>query len=628
MICLGDVAQFQSLPARLELMGGIYFLTRQDGQMALLSAVCPHQGGEVECAAEDEPGFECPVHGWRFNLHGHGLNVASRDLSQIPLTVRDGRIYVEPQDLPGQRKKGRLPLPSDDDGTTPEVELTLHAHACVEMRLGKFSLLTDPWLDGPAFLGAWTQYPPPQVAASDLQPSAILITHEHSDHLHPETLQAFERTTPIWFPDFPNRRIGKMLATLGFEHLHPMRFGHPYEVGPKVTVTAYEPASTWNDSLMLIDLDGLHVLNQNDAGMNHRIAELLPKIDVLMSQFSHGASSFPATWGHLDDDAKAQIYRKSSQGVLMMLQKSAQLYGARYVLPCASHFALWHPLHRAFDAALGVNSLADVRRQLKDSDSILLDLLPGDSWNSRGQRFTRPGTRKERRQLWRRSGVDEYLEQTYNEATFRRFYPVDVSTTPSRVHDYLLSLNGVPEMQFCEDLGVRLVVLESHNSDTLRFTVDFTVDDGQLAIAEHLDDEQIRLKIWIPQQVLGRIVDDNLSWDEAHIGYWCRFERQPDVFNPGFWRLLQAPYLRRQISPATASGAKGESAHKTVSETTPIQQLIEGHEQAHRILGRYGLYCLACGKGHRETLRDGAKAHGLRDSDLDRMVAELNSVLN
>jgi len=48
--------------------------------------------------------------------------------------------------------------------------------------------------------------------------------------------------------------------------------------------------------------------------------------------------------------------------------------------------------------------------------------------------------------------------------------------------------------------------------------------------------------IEIPEEVLSHIIREDLSWDEALIGYWCRLSRNPDVYHANFWRLLQAPY--------------------------------------------------------------------------------------
>ncbi len=83
MITLGRIDQLSALPARLELEGGTFFLTRGAGGFVLLSAVCPHQGGEVEL--DGAGGFACPVHGWRFDREGCGVNVGSAGLRRIPV---------------------------------------------------------------------------------------------------------------------------------------------------------------------------------------------------------------------------------------------------------------------------------------------------------------------------------------------------------------------------------------------------------------------------------------------------------------------------------------------------------------------------------------------------------------
>ena len=56
-------------------------------------------------------------------------------------------------------------------------------------------------------MGAWTHYPPPVVDLGELHPDAILITHEHSDQFPEPTLSFIERSTPVYVPDFPNRRM-------------------------------------------------------------------------------------------------------------------------------------------------------------------------------------------------------------------------------------------------------------------------------------------------------------------------------------------------------------------------------------------------------------------------------------
>ena len=65
---------------------------------------------------------------------------------------------------------------------------------------------------------------------------------------------------------------------------------------------AHEPASLWNDSIWELDFDGFRVLSLNDAGLNYRLARTIRRPHLLMSSFSPGASGYPATWTHLDDE--------------------------------------------------------------------------------------------------------------------------------------------------------------------------------------------------------------------------------------------------------------------------------------------------------------------------------------
>ena len=42
-----------------------------------------------------------------------------------------------------------------------------------------------------------------------------------------------------------------------------------------------------------------------------------------------------------------------------------------------------------------------------------------------------------------------------------------------------------------------------------------------------------------------QIITNDVSWDEAHIGYWCKMKRTGE-YNQNFWRLLQSPYYLKR----------------------------------------------------------------------------------
>ncbi len=164
-ICIEEAPALDS-PREIRVGAEDYFLCRDESDHYLLSAACPHRGGKVEMTEVNS--FVCPVHGWKFDRSGRSTNVDSQELNRIPLSEKDGALFMDH----GFFLDRRFPL--QPPTRAAEVRVRLHSHACVEIEYRGFSLLTDPWLDGPAYFGAWIQYPKPVVfhRACDIDESA------------------------------------------------------------------------------------------------------------------------------------------------------------------------------------------------------------------------------------------------------------------------------------------------------------------------------------------------------------------------------------------------------------------------------------------------------------------------
>ena len=112
-----------------------------------------------------------------------------------------------------------------------------------------------------------------------------------------------------------------------------------------------------------------------------------------------------------------------------------------------------------------------------------------------------------------------------------------------------------------------------------------------------------------------------MSWDEATIGLWCRFTRSPDVYNAGFWRLLQAPYYRKPLQISRV-------ANGLIRKESVVGDILETYgDQADRIMRRNGLYCVGCDHSTYETIELGARQHGIDAMQLDHLIQELNQTL-
>jgi CMP-N-acetylneuraminate monooxygenase len=604
---LGSVEQFLGEVSSVEVANQWYYLVRTGEHFKLFSRICPHKGGVIRHVGGC---FECPQHGWRFDLlTGEGRNTLSARLAGYDVTRINDRLYAELPIDEGRRERTRAPA--------PDLTVAVHAHACLEFAYRGFSLLVDPWLKGTAFLGSWVHYPRPVASIDELKPDAVLITHEHSDHFHLPTLAHFERETPVYAPDFPNRRILSRLEQAGFCDVRPLRFGETVAIAPAIKATAYEPSGVWNDAIVVIDVAGFRILNLNDAGINHRIAALVKPVDVLASQFSIGASGYPWAWSDKPMAEKVELMRRAHGGRLEMLRQAVELYGARYLLPFASYFGLWHPSHAAFMEALPRVTFDEVRGVIGDRAGFL-PLLPGSRWNAASQRMTH---RYDESDVFDARRFTKELEERFDRREFDRELGAAPALNYETLSAYLLRFNEVPEIVFCENLSVSLQV-EADDASRILFETAFRIDEHRLSIVDDGIGEP-NLTIRMPQRILGLLVAEELSWDEAHVGYWGDYRRQPDIYTPGFWRMLQAPYYKRPHQIGSDAAGVGRA-----SDQRTVAALIDrGGERAERVMRRYGLYCGGCHRATYETLQTAAEQHGLNPVEFTRLVAELDAVL-
>ena len=61
-----------------------------------------------------------------------------------------------------------------------------------------------------------------------------------------------------------------------------------------------------------------------------------------------------------------------------------------------------------------------------------------------------------------------------------------------------------------------------------------------------------------------------------------------------------------------------------IKKTDLIVDIIKKNPDAHKIMVEAGLHCIGCGGGAFESLEDGARAHGIPDEKIDKMVEEIN----
>jgi hypothetical protein len=198
-------------------------------------------------------------------------------------------------------------------------------------------LTTDPWIDGDAYFGSWgLDYEIPAAQMQAIREAQYhWFSHGHPDHLNIASLPMLTKGEFL-LSDHYGSRIKAELTAAGYRvRVLPDREWIQLSKGIRV----YSIANRNQDSLLLIDINGRLIINQNDSpefGESIRIRRMAKQFtEVYMLQL-HG-------WGGADmlnlfDPAghKLTSIEEKRRPIAPRSQVSARTMGARKVIPFSS----------------------------------------------------------------------------------------------------------------------------------------------------------------------------------------------------------------------------------------------------------------------------------------------------
>ena len=150
------------------------------------------------------------------------------------------------------------------------MKVTALGHAGLKVEACGSTVLVDPWFSPEgAFQGSWFQFPDNShllEAPSLYEPTAIVISHEHLDHVDPWFLARVPSHAPVIVPRYPSPILRHKIAAAGLRTIIEVPPWELVEVTDGVSVFFVSEESPMNhDSAIVIQGDGHTLLNLNDA---------------------------------------------------------------------------------------------------------------------------------------------------------------------------------------------------------------------------------------------------------------------------------------------------------------------------------------------------------------------------
>lgn len=409
------------------------------------------------------------------------------------------------------------------------MKLTYLSHGALQIVHEGFTIVTDPWLAGPAYSNQWYQFPKPYLPPNLANTDMILYSHGHEDHLHFPTLDLFQPKVKIWYPYSWFGSAKKTFASVGFPNATEAINQKRYALGPGIFGTWF---ANNLDNIILLEIGGKKILNLNDALvsappaiMQHLLEKLKPtcgKIDYLLTSYG-GAAFFPNCYSAPGKNDKEVAFLKE----MYILNNTCQAIAAlqpENVIFFASDYVLLHPQQQWMnDIKISRQEAADYyatycREQQLPNAVNFIELYPGDSVDKDQVHLMSPY-----HEMLRAQSRNELVQQLYTAEIIALSALPSVSTSKIAAFKPVLSnFIGKKKMQIPGGLHHKLKFdIKIEDAESITYLHINAVQPDAVSI-HHSPNPASILEIAIQFNRLQHAIEQEWGGDTIVIGYGCQ----------------------------------------------------------------------------------------------------------
>lgn len=492
----------------------------------VINKVCDHAGGRLILKGEKAV---CPFHGWELNLESLKYQDSHIVKKKLDFKYQGSElIYVE-----GEINQ-HLINPYCNKTSGDGVIFRWLNHACVYVESNGVSFITDPWLFGPAFLTGWWLEDPSTEDSLELLRKAdyVLISHNHPDHLHLETLNILEKNKKIIVADFKTKSAEKYLRANGFTNVLPLKFLNIYEIAPGFQVSLIKSGDFRDDSGFYLNANGEQILMTVDC--NFLNSHHLPvNVDVLMTAFAGGASGFPLCYNGYDENKKLEISKRNKLATRVMVKDYLTVTKPKYYMPYAGMFKEKAPRDINIERRNAKNSIFDIKKIVEEA----------------GVNFIEPS------------------KSTFFQLKEHKIFPnkkVDIKFLDKESQDHYIN-NYKNDFKYSSKRVIDYFKKSGFKGDQILFLIptmdDFTTIDGEIVFANFktqifkevaLSEVRERTKgyknmiMYVRKEIIACVVENKLPWEDISTGFQMRVDRSPNEYESEFWYYFTNVFINDQ----------------------------------------------------------------------------------
>jgi L-ascorbate metabolism protein UlaG (beta-lactamase superfamily)/nitrite reductase/ring-hydroxylating ferredoxin subunit len=436
--------------------------------------------------------------------------------------------------------------------------VTALGHAGLRIDAPGVRVLADPWVSpGGAFLGSWFPFPDNSHLRGPLleDVDAVVVSHEHLDHLDLDFLARLPAAVPVIVPRYPSTILERRLCGSG-RRVVVVDAWERYPLGDRgdwLTVIPEQCPMT-HDAAVLFHVGGRTVLHANDARISlaqvrRAVVESGRRIDLMAVQMS-GASWHPVSYEYSAADRRRinELKRTSKfKAVTRLVRSVAPTVVMPYAgPPCFLDDELFeHNSGIGPDGDGGIfpdqhEALAWLRERIPGQ--VATYLLPGDALDVGTTQVARDphwtGFRLDASPAERRDYLEAYAVRRRPEIDRVR------AEHPTPADD------GTLARDFCEhfeSLGRLSAYFLAKAGLTMRFEVlgpgggtwDAHIGPDRLRVDLEGRAEAVDYRLRLDGRWLAGVVRGRTRWEELLLSLRFSARREPDLYNDHLVGLLK-----------------------------------------------------------------------------------------